>query len=69
MGDISGGRGLRLWDDVVSGGVDDGRGGIGGGGRGFEGNMSGWWVMRWINTSAAPPFCAGFDSWASKRGS
>ena len=34
------------------GGVKDGRGGIGGGGRGF----SVWLVMRWINRMAAPPF-------------
>ena len=54
---------------LLVGGVDDGRGGIGGGGRGFSAVGGEVVVMRWIRRRAAPPLVCGLESWASRRGS
>lgn len=49
LGEVLGGR------VAVVGGVEDGRGGIGGGGRGFSAAVAVQVVMRWIKRRAAPP--------------
>jgi hypothetical protein len=54
---------------MVVGGVEDGRGGMGGGGSGFSAVVVGQVVMRWIRRRAAPPLVWGLESWASRRGS